>query len=102
MSFVVEHWYISPVSYLLQRSNVYVSYQIRFMFTRCSVCLTSFVVILQEDTTRSHTSSGGKVKILANSPCTKLETPKVWLHYTGLSRILKRSSFGLTFVLTGY
>ncbi|CAN6821924.1 unnamed protein product, partial [Brassica oleracea] len=30
----------------------------------------------KEDTTRSQTSSGGKVKILANSPCTKLETPK--------------------------
>ncbi|KAJ4897268.1 Uncharacterized protein Rs2_24062 [Raphanus sativus] len=30
----------------------------------------------QEDTTRSKTSSGGKVKMLADSPCTKLETPK--------------------------
>ncbi|KAG2284680.1 hypothetical protein Bca52824_055900 [Brassica carinata] len=30
----------------------------------------------QEDTTRSQTSSGEKVKMLADSPCTKLETPK--------------------------
>lgn len=48
----------------------------RLMFMLSSVCVKSFLVILQE-TTRSQHSSGGKEKMLANSPCTKVETPKV-------------------------